>query len=158
MTTPYVLALNQALAEIDFPEPDPARWADQLAVVARHLREIMSIRDLVPPWAGMPPAGRQVLGCHDGVLAIMRAGGVSDSRSVAGLYLLWLIVNGISLEEVRCAEAQESLPQAMSEYIASLPGDQFPHLTAAARELAEQNLDARFELLLGIFINGLAGA
>jgi len=156
MTIPYVLALNQALAEIDLPEPDPARWEGQLAVVARRLREVMTIRDLVPPGAGMPPAGSQVLGCHDGVLAIMRAGGVPDSRSVAGLHLLWLIVNGISLEEVRCAEGRESPPHTTSEYIASLPGDRFPHLTAVARELAEQSLDVRFELLLGIFISGLA--
>jgi TetR/AcrR family tetracycline transcriptional repressor len=158
MTTPYVIALDHALAEVEIPKPDPSEWAGQLAVVARRLREVMSTRDLVPPWGGMPPAGSRVLGCHDGVLAIMQAGGVPDSRSVAGLHLLWLIVSGISLEELRCAAAQESPPQSASDYLESLPADRFPNLTAVAGELAEQSLDARFELLLSILINGLAGA
>jgi hypothetical protein len=35
------------------------------------------------------------------VLAIMRAGGLPDSRSVAGLYLLWIIVSGFSLAETQ---------------------------------------------------------
>jgi len=34
----------------------------------------------------------------------MRAGALPDSHSVAGLYLLWVIVNGFSLEETRTGE------------------------------------------------------
>jgi len=45
----------------------------------------------------------------------------------------------------------------VSRYFASLPGDRFPNLAAAAGEFAQTDSDERFELLIRIFINGLAG-
>jgi hypothetical protein len=41
-------------------------------------------------------------------------------------------------------------------YIASLPPEQFPNLVAVAPEFAADDLDARFELLLDFFVEGLA--
>ena len=90
----------------------------------------------------------------------MRAGGLTGSRSVAGLYLLWVIVNGFSLEETRTGEPERPGPDLspeVSRYFASLPGDRFPNLAAAAGEFAQTDSDERFELLIRIFINGLAG-
>ena len=46
-------------------------------------------------------------------------------------------------------------PEA-SRYFASLPGDRFPNLVAAAGEFAQTDFDERFELLIRIFIDGLA--
>jgi hypothetical protein len=87
------MALDQALAELEVPSPDPSRWASQLAEVARQMHAIIGrYRGLVPSSVGFLPGGSRVL-------AIMRAGGLPDSRSVAGLYLLWVIVNGFSLKE-----------------------------------------------------------
>ena len=40
--------------------------------------------------------------------------------------------------------------------MASLPGDRFPNLVALAGEFAKTDLDERFELLIAIFIVGLA--
>jgi hypothetical protein len=92
------------------------------------------------------------------VLAIMRAGGLPDSRSVAGLYLLWVIVNGFSLEETRTEEPERSRPDLSSgvkRYFASLSGDRFPNLVAVADEFPKTDWDQRFELLISIFIDGL---
>jgi hypothetical protein len=41
-------------------------------------------------------------------------------------------------------------------YVASLPADRFPNLVAVASELAADDLDTRFELLMDIFVEGLA--
>ena len=117
-------------------------------------------RDIVPASVGFLPGGGRALRCHERVLAIMRAGGLPDSRSVAGLYLLWIIVNGFSLEETQTGRPERpdlDLAPAVSQYFASLPGDRFPNLVAAAGEFAKTDLDERFELLIRIFINGLAG-
>jgi hypothetical protein len=161
MATPQMMALDQALAELEVPQPDPGRWASQLAGVARQMRAVIGRhRDLVPSSVGFLPGGGRALGCHERVLAIMRAGGLPDSRSVAGLYLLWVIVNGFSLEETRTGEPQRSGPDLspeMSRYFASLPGDRFPNLVAVAGEFAQADFDERFELLIRIFIDGLAG-
>jgi hypothetical protein len=158
MTTQQIMALDQALAELEIPQPDPSRWASQLAEVARQMRAVIGRhRDLVPSSVGFLPGGGRTLRCHERVLAVMRAGGLPDSRSAAGLYLLWVIVNGFSLEETPTGErpGPDLSPEA-SRYFASLPGDHFPNLVAAASEFAKTDFDERFELLISIFINGLA--
>ena len=161
MATPHVAALNRALAELEVPEPDPARWAGQLADVARQMRAVIGRhRDIVPSSIGFLPGGGRALQCHERMLAIMRAGGLPDSQSVAGLHLLWVIVNGFSLEETPAAGPERPGPDLSSEvnrYFAALPSDRFPNLVAVAGEFAKTNVDERFELLIGIFIDGLAG-
>ena len=159
MTTPKMMALDQALGEVEVPHPDPARCAEQLAGIARQMRAVIGRhRDIVPASIGILPGAGRALGCHERVLAIMRAGGLSDSRAVAGLYLLWVIVNGFSLEETGAGEPTRidlSLAPAVSDYFAALPGDRFPNLVAVSGEFAETTFDERFELLIGIFIVGL---
>jgi hypothetical protein len=160
MTIPQMMALDQALAELKVPQPDPAQWASQLAEVAGQMRAVIGRhRDLVPASVGFLPGGGRALGCHERVLAIIRAGGLPEGRSVAGLYLLWVIVNGFSLEETPAGEPQRPGPDLsleVSRYFASLPGDRFPNLAAAAGEFAKTDFDERFALLIAIFINGLA--
>jgi hypothetical protein len=160
MTIPQMMALDQALAELKVPQPDPSRWASQLAEVAGQMRAVIGRhRDLVPASVGFLPGGGRALGCHERVLAIMRAGGLPEGRAVAGLYLLWVIVNGFSLEETPTGEPQRPGPDTspeVSRYFASLPGDRFPNLAAAASEFAKTDFDERFALLIAIFINGLA--
>ena len=159
MATPQMLALDQALAEIEVPPPDPGRWAEQLAGVARQLRTVLGRhRDIVPASVGFLPGGGAALRCHERVLAILRAGGLLDRLSVAGLYLLWIIVNGFSLAETQAGRPERidpDLAPAVSRYFASLPGDRFPTLVAVAGEFAKTDLDERFEQLIAIFIAGL---
>ena len=161
MTTPQMKALDQTLAELEIPQPDPGRWAGQLAEVARQMRAVIGRhRDLVPSSIGFLPGGGRALRCHERLLAIMRAGGLPDSQSVAGLYLLWVIVNGFSLEETRAGDPERPAPDLSSEvkrYFASLPDDRFPNLVAVADEFAQTDWDDRFELLIRIFIDGLTG-
>ena len=161
MATPQMMALDQALAELEVPQPDPGRWAGQLAEVARQIRAVISRhRDIIPSSVGFLPGGGRALRCHERVLAIMRAGGLPDNRAAAGLYLLWVIVNGFSLEETPAREPQQPGPDLSHEadrYFASLPGDRFPNLVAAAGEFAKTDFDERFEQLIAIFIDGLTG-
>ena len=44
----------------------------------------------------------------------------------------------------------------LHEYMASLPGDRFPQLSALAEHYGAIDADARFELLLDIYVDGLA--
>jgi len=106
MSTPQMMALDQALAEVEVPRPDPGRWAWQLAGVAGQMRAVIGRhRDIVPASAGFLPGGGRALRCHERVLAILRAGGLPDNWSVAGLYLLWIIVNGFSLAETQAGRS-----------------------------------------------------
>ena len=160
MATPHVTALGQALAEVEVPQPDPGQWAGQLADVAHRMRAAIGRhRDIVPASIGFLPGGGRALRCHERALAILRAGGLPDRRAVAGLYLLWVIVNGFSLEETQGGGPERidlDLAPAVSDYFASLPGDRFPNLAAVAGEFASTSLDERFDLLIAVFIGGLA--
>jgi TetR/AcrR family transcriptional regulator, tetracycline repressor protein len=161
MANPQMIAMDQALAEFEVPQPDAGRWAGQLTEVAHQMRGVIRRhRDIVPSSIGFLPGGGRALRCHERVLAIMRAGGLSDSQSVAGLYLLWVIVNGFTLEEAYAGQPERTGPdpsQEMRQYFASLPRDRYPNLNAVAGELSGTNFDDRFELLIGIFVDGLAG-
>jgi hypothetical protein len=162
MTAQQMMVLDQALAEFEIPEPDPERWAEQLNDVAHQMRAVIGRhRDTIPTSIGSLPWGGQALRFHERVIAILRAGGLSDSRSVGAVHVLWIIVNGFSLEEASSAAAVAPVVPDQSpmvnEYFDSLPADRYPNLVAVAQEFAAPvHMNARFELLTRAFIAGLA--
>lgn len=161
MTAQHMMVLDEALAEFEIPAPDPDRWTEQLTDVAHQIRAVIGRhRDTIPTSIGTLPWGGHALRFYERVIAILRAGGLSDGRSVAAVQLLWIIVNGFSLEEASSpAEAAGIAARSpmVSEYFDSLPADRYPNLVAVAREFAAPvNMNERFELLTGAFIDGLA--
>ncbi len=44
----------------------------------------------------------------------------------------------------------------MASYLASLPADQFPNITAVAGHFIDDDPGQRFELLIDLFVDGLA--
>ena len=64
MATPQIMALDQALAEVQVPPPDPVRWAGQIADVARQMRTVIARhRGIIPCSVGFLPGGGRALGC-----------------------------------------------------------------------------------------------
>jgi hypothetical protein len=76
--------------------------------------------------ASLFPLGPNALRYADRVLAILRAGAVPDDVAM------------------------------VRDYMASLPADRFGHLVHLADHFAADDVDERFELLLDIFVDGLA--
>jgi AcrR family transcriptional regulator len=183
------LLFDHVIGEQQVPGPDPARWQEQIKQVARTQRAtILRHRDIVAVSLGRIPMGPHALRYSEAVLAILRAGGLSDWLAVAGQQLLIAVVNGFTLDEASDgppagaqpgggppsdgppadgaptdgaptdsggAAAQPS-PDEASSYLASLPSAQFPNLTVLAGHFADVDPDERFELLLDIFVGGLA--
>ena len=176
------LLFDHVIGEQQVPGPEPARWQEQLKQVARTQRAtILRHRDIVAVSLGRIPMGPHALRYSEAVLAILRAGGVPDWLAVAGQQLLIAVVNGFTLDEVsdglpdgaqpadgRPADgpadgapggsgtAAQPSPDAASNYLASLPAAQFPNLTVLASHFGDVAPDERFELLLDIFVGGLA--
>ena len=77
-------------------------------------------------------------------------------------------VNGFTIDETgiddspnptdlpRDADSRQQAGDMARDYIAALPPSQYPLLIAIADEFAGTDLDERFELLLDIFVDGLA--
>ena len=155
------LVFDRIIGEQPVPDPDPDRWSEQVKQVARTMRAtILSHRDVVRLSIGRIPMGPNALRYSDRLVAILRAGGLSPRLAVSGHQLLMSIVNGFAIDETgEGGRPPTELPPpdaAMArDYLATLPADRFPHLAELADHFADDAGD-RFELLLDLFVDGLA--
>jgi AcrR family transcriptional regulator len=161
------LILEEVIGEqVDaIPEPDPDSWREQLKEVARTMRRtILGHRDIVRISIGRIPMGPNALRLSERVLAILRAGGVPDQLAVQSYLLLISVINGFTMDEGGFAEGErpegspspEELAETVRGYLESLPAEGFPNLHEVAEGFAVSDQDARFELLLDLFVEGLA--
>jgi AcrR family transcriptional regulator len=164
------LVFDEIVGELAIPDPDPPRWREQIKDVARAQRAI-SLRHpyVVQISIGRIPLGPNALRYSERTLAILRAGGLPPRLAVQGSHLLISTVNGFTLDETgvdnAAAGAQADVPEdddgagaadLASAYIGALPAQRFPNLVALAAEFAFADPDERFELLIDIFVDGLA--
>jgi AcrR family transcriptional regulator len=157
------LILDRVIGEAEIPDPDPEHWQEQLKDAARGARAlILRHRDIVRISIGRIPMGPNALRVQERLLAVLRAGGVPDQLAVTGQHLLYAIVNGFTLDETTDLGVGDATPvdqeagNLARDYIKSLPADQFPNLVAVADQFAFVDADARFELLIDLYVDGLA--
>jgi AcrR family transcriptional regulator len=148
----------------EVPEADPDQWREQLKEVARTMRRtILRHRDIVQLSVGRIPMGPNALRMSERVLAILRAGGVPDELAVHSYLLMISVVNGFTLDEAGYEQgAPEGAPpvdeaaQMVRTYFESLPDEEFSNLKRVAKHFAMTDQDARFDLLLDLFVDGIA--
>lgn len=158
------LIFDAVIGEMKVPDPDPEHWQEQLKIVARNMRAtILSHRDIVRISIGRIPVGPNSLMFSERLLAIMRAGGVPDALAVSGELLMFSVVNGFTIDETGLGgETSENWPApdaaapTVRDYFMSLPAARFPNLTMIADEFANVDRDSMFELLIDLFVDGLA--
>ena len=153
------LVLDRVIGELDVPDPDPERWQEQVKELARAQRAVtLRHRDIVRISLGRIPLGPNALELSERTLAILRAGGLSDELAVVAQQLLIATVNGFTLDETSPPEEGdwEKAGNAARDYIAALPADRFPSLRAVASQFTALDRDEAFDLLLDIFVSGLA--
>ena len=146
------------------PDADPQHWQEQLKEVARAMRRtILKHRDIVQLSIGRIPMGPNALRMSERVLAILRAGAVPDALAVQSYLLMISAVNGFTMDEAGYeTEAPEGAPpadeaaQMVKTYFSSLPDDQFSNLKEVAEHFAISDQDARFDLLIDLFVDGIA--
>jgi AcrR family transcriptional regulator len=158
------LVFDRVIGEQQIPDPEPERWREQLKEVGRTMRAaILRHRDIVRISIGRIPLGPNALRYSERVLAILRAGGVPDQLAVLGHHLLISVVNGFTMDETgEGGEPPADWPgleesaTVVRDYLASLPPREFPNLVALADHFAVSDPELRFELLLDLFVEGLA--
>jgi AcrR family transcriptional regulator len=156
------LLFDRIIGELEsVPDPEPERWTEQLKEVARQVRAgILRHRDVVRISMGRFPMGPNGLRFAERLLAIFRAGGLPDRTALVASHLIFVVINAFALEDIAPGTVTGTPPDEFSAmitgYVASLPAEQFPNLVAVAPAFAADDLDARFELLLDLFVDGLA--
>jgi AcrR family transcriptional regulator len=161
------LIRERVLSEIRIPEPDPARWQDQLRELAFDIqRAHANHRDIARLSLGNIPVGYHALRVGEGMLAIMLAGGVPPSIAAlatdrVSLYIAAdsyegaLIVSRYKLDSPEASERFQTHLSDIHQYYRTLPPDRFPSLTAHVDELIQADSDERFAFGLDMLIRSL---
>jgi AcrR family transcriptional regulator len=159
------LALDEVLSAVAVPEPDPVDWPQQVAQVARAMyQELITCGDLARASLGRVSIGPNALRVTEGLIAIMVGGGVPVQLAVWAKDRLWLYVHADAYEGSQFAAHQRKYGEQgvrtfrnqVGTYYAELPPAQFPMLSKNAAALVTGSCDDRFELGLGLLIDGLA--
>jgi hypothetical protein len=160
----YQLMLDRLIGEVTVPEPDPQRWRDQLKELIRSMVGVMTAHpdSAQLAIATLVPTGPNALRITEGLLAILRSGGLSDRVAALAGDLIATYTSALSLEAGTWAAAAALDPAALEQrvhqvrdYFAALPPETFPNTVALAGSLTEGDDEERFEFGLDVFIAGL---
>lgn len=160
------LLIGRLCAEIELPEPDPARWRQQLIGVCTQLRDqYLRYPGISRAAIAAAPSNLETLRVGEGMLALLLAGGVEPQIAAWALDSLSLYVNAYSLEVAlvnsRLGRGEGDWVVSRDELLrrfAALPDDTFPHTKHYAAELTAGTVDDRFDFTLRLMIDGLPGA
>ncbi|RZQ60382.1 TetR/AcrR family transcriptional regulator [Amycolatopsis suaedae] len=158
------LMFDAVLGEVDLPEPDPARWADQVRDLLRGQLRVMLAHPGIAQvaWATMVPVGPNALRHGEALIALLRAGGLDEKRAAFAFDTLALYTKAFAYEGTVWASGEMSQEEAAArgrqteEYMRSLPPEVFPNMLAVGRYFSGQTAAERFEFTLDVFLSGLA--
>jgi AcrR family transcriptional regulator len=156
------LILERVIGEVEPPEPDPARWKEQLREIAHAMRAVMnSHRDLARVSLGRWPLGPNALRWLEWILTLTRGAGIPDRDAGRVGFLFPLYVIGFVLDQD--ASGPLPLPEGVTleemldgvrDYFRSLE-PHFPNIAAVADEIVGGDADERFEYGLDVLLAGL---
>ncbi|MEY9967133.1 AcrR family transcriptional regulator [Streptacidiphilus sp. MAP12-16] len=157
------LLLDRAYRDLRHPFPDPEQWRTQAKEFLRQWRDnLVAHGDLAR--AAMQsniPTTPHALDAAESMLALLRAGGLSDQVAAYGVDLLALYVVSSAYEQSTRTgpNAEPDQSQAYLDgirgFFASLPGDRYPVLTSMVAALTRDSGDERFDFGLDVIIAGL---
>jgi AcrR family transcriptional regulator len=156
------LLIGRLCAAIDLPEPDPARWRQQIVDVCTQLRDqYLRYPGISRAAFAAAPSNLDTLRVTEGMLAILIAGGVEPQTAAWAIDSLTLYVNAHSLEvalaDRRSTRADDAWVVSRDELLrrfAALPPS-FPHTRHYARELTAGTPEDRFTFTLTLLTTAL---
>lgn len=151
------MVLDRVMGEIELPEPDPSHWQEQIREFARAGRAMFGRhRDIAVASLGRVPMGPNLVRIAEWLLAVLRGAGIPARPAAWFGDLMALIGAAQSVEDYLATRGDDPVIAAMGDYLAALPPERFPNLTAAASEMAAGNPDERFEFALELLLRGMA--
>ena len=161
------LVIDRIVAEVEIPEPDPARWDEQLKDL---LTSMLGVYRAHPGSAraatAIIPTGQNSVRAMEGLLAIMTVGGISPQAAAWFCDLAALYVGALAVEELVWVERDNStaagtepdhgaIDEQLMAYFRSLPADRYPLVTSMAAAMTNGDGDDRFGFGLDVLVSGL---
>jgi AcrR family transcriptional regulator len=159
----HELMLDELLGTIELPEPDPDRWQEQLKEVARKQLAVLTAHPGIARVAmeTTVPTGPNSLRHGEGVLALLRAGGLPDRVAALAFDTVaqWcsafaVEVSGHQTGEIDPADLQQRMAR-IEEYMTERAAE-FPNLISLGPTLSSTSLEERFDFGLEVFLAGIA--
>ncbi|WP_181777079.1 TetR/AcrR family transcriptional regulator [Amycolatopsis pittospori] len=160
----HELMVDHVLDFGPIPEPDPDRWAEQAKELLRqNVRALTAFPGIAKiAWAIPVPTGANALHQAEGMLAVLRAGGLNLKHALFAADALWLYAKAYAYEGAGWqygdidVTVQEERGKQMLEYMTSFPAGTFPNLLASGEFFNEETAQERFEFAIDMFLGGLA--
>lgn len=165
--------LDQLLVErvtrlVPIPEPDPARWDEQLRTM---MLDILAIYRAHPGVAratmGMIPTEPASLRAAEAMAALCRIGGIQDQHTAWALDMFSLYIGAVAVEEdiwlerAKAAAAagdtldEEQMVEEVRALFESLPGEEFPALNSMAAVMTSGTGEDRVRFAVELLVAGL---
>lgn len=157
------LMFDRILGEVEVPQADPARWREQLKQLCFAQVKAMTAYPGIATVVmnAMIPIGPNALRHGEAMLAILRAGGLSDRQAAWAFDALGLYGKAYAAEvstwKSGSFDANEMAERArqMNAYMQSLPAGTFPNLLAVGSLFSGDTAHERFTFAIDTFIAGL---
>ena len=161
------LMFDYICGDLRMPEPEPARWQEQIKELIRGAHALMTKHnDIARAALATIPTGPNALRMSEGMLAIMLAGGVRPQIAAWSLDRLFLYIvsdayeSSLHMAQVDDGRSEreyfDDFTNQLTEYYENLPADRFPNIRKYARVLTSGEGNDRFEFGLDMIIDGLA--
>lgn len=154
------LVVERVVSQLEVPDPDPARWREQLRDV---MLQTMALYQAHPGVAraslGIIPMSPRMLVTVDRIAALLLAGGVPEQAAAWFMDQMALYVSSVAVEQdvwrSRGAWSEEH-HASVTQFFRDLPESDFPTLATMADALARGDHDDRFGFGVDLLIAGIA--
>jgi hypothetical protein len=143
---------------------DPAAWRAQLkALLSAQFAALVRYPGIAKVvMAIMIPAGPNLLKLGEVMLALLRAGGLSERQAAYGCDIAGTYVKAVAQESSEWRSGLADRPDmrrraaALSSYLGALPPGTFPYMNAVNELFSAETAGERFEFGLDVMLDGLA--
>lgn len=157
------LLIGRLCAQLDLPEPVPARWREQIIDVCAQLRDqYLNYPGISRAALAMDVTDLDVLRVNEAMLAILLAGGIDPQAAAWTIDALYLYVGAYAMDFAvahpgSTAGEHRLAPEDLVVRFEALPADRFPNTRAYAAELTSGTAHERFDFTLGLILGSLGG-
>ncbi|WP_156893473.1 TetR/AcrR family transcriptional regulator [Actinokineospora enzanensis] len=157
------LVFDEIAGDIPIPEPDPARWREQIVALWTDVYHALSRNgDIAHTALARVPLGPNSMRISEFTLALLYAAGVPRQAVAWSVDVLALFVSANAVEDTISADLERQgrdraeYYEKVGDYFASLPAEQFPMTVELGPDLSAGDKAERFAFGLDMIVEGLA--